>query len=233
MPCASGSATSRAWGGAGQGVRGGARARTEPSANVVELAQRAPLDRPALEALVASGACDGFGWPRRQLLWRLGLAPRSVSVGAGRRGAPAGAPARADARDARAPRADAVGAHARRLPADEHVRRAAPARASAPAPARRGGGERRPRAPRAQEPVAVAGLVVARQRPATANGVVFMLLEDEHGQMNLVIPPGVRALPRARARRAAPPRPGRFERFERNQNILVEELATLHRSPAA
>src|SRR4029450_10828808 len=39
--------------------------------------------------------------------------------------------------------------------------------------------------------VAVAGLVVARQRPATANGVVFMLLEDEHGQMNLVIPPEI------------------------------------------
>ena len=31
---------------------------------------------------MASGACDSFGWPRRQLLWRLGLAPRSVSVGA-------------------------------------------------------------------------------------------------------------------------------------------------------
>jgi error-prone DNA polymerase len=39
--------------------------------------------------------------------------------------------------------------------------------------------------------VAVAGMVVARQRPATANGVVFMLLEDEHGTANLVIPPPV------------------------------------------
>ena len=48
-----------------------------------DLAQRAPLDRPALEALVVAGACDSFGWPRRQLLWRLGLAPRSVSVGEG------------------------------------------------------------------------------------------------------------------------------------------------------
>src|SRR4029450_12232605 len=28
--------------------------------------------------------------------------------------------------------------------------------------------------------VAIAGLVVARQRPSTANGIVFMLLEDEH-----------------------------------------------------
>ena len=37
----------------------------------------------------------------------------------------------------------------------------------------------------------MAGLVVARQRPATANGVVFMLLEDEHGQVNLIVPPPV------------------------------------------
>src|SRR5580765_3559780 len=51
--------------------------------SVIHLAQRAPLDRPGLEALVASGACDSFGWPRRQPLWRLGLAPRSVSVGTG------------------------------------------------------------------------------------------------------------------------------------------------------
>ena len=39
--------------------------------------------------------------------------------------------------------------------------------------------------------VQVAGMVVARQRPSTANGVVFMLLEDEHGQVNLIVPPGV------------------------------------------
>ena len=31
----------------------------------------------------------------------------------------------------------------------------------------------------------LAGLVVARQRPATAKGVTFMLLEDEHGAINL------------------------------------------------
>ena len=49
------------------------------------------------------------------------------------------------------------------------------------------------RAARGAEPlaVAVAGMAVARQRPATANGVVFMLLEDEHGQMNLIVPPQV------------------------------------------
>ncbi len=36
--------------------------------------------------------------------------------------------------------------------------------------------------------VKVAGLVVARQRPGTANGIVFVLLEDEHGSINLIVP---------------------------------------------
>lgn len=37
--------------------------------------------------------------------------------------------------------------------------------------------------------VRIGGLVVARQRPATANGIVFMLLEDEYGTINFVVPP--------------------------------------------
>ena len=36
--------------------------------------------------------------------------------------------------------------------------------------------------------VKVAGMVVARQRPGTAGGIVFVLLEDEHGTINLIIP---------------------------------------------
>ena len=39
--------------------------------------------------------------------------------------------------------------------------------------------------------VTVAGIVVARQRPGTAKGIVFMLLEDEGGTINLVVPPAV------------------------------------------
>ena len=32
-----------------------------------------------------------------------------------------------------------------------------------------------------------AGMVICRQRPSTANGVVFMTLEDETGFLNLII----------------------------------------------
>jgi error-prone DNA polymerase len=39
--------------------------------------------------------------------------------------------------------------------------------------------------------VGVGGMVVARQRPGTASGVVFVLLEDEFGTINLIIPPKI------------------------------------------
>ncbi len=36
--------------------------------------------------------------------------------------------------------------------------------------------------------VSVAGLVIARQRPGTANGTMFLLFEDEYGTVNLIVP---------------------------------------------
>jgi error-prone DNA polymerase len=39
--------------------------------------------------------------------------------------------------------------------------------------------------------VLVGGMVVARQRPGTASGVVFVLLEDEFGTINLIVPPKI------------------------------------------
>jgi error-prone DNA polymerase len=39
--------------------------------------------------------------------------------------------------------------------------------------------------------VRVAGLVLNRQRPGTASGVVFITLEDETGHINLVIWPKI------------------------------------------
>jgi error-prone DNA polymerase len=36
--------------------------------------------------------------------------------------------------------------------------------------------------------IRIGGMVVARQRPGTANGIVFILLEDEHGTINLIVP---------------------------------------------
>ena len=44
---------------------------------------------------------------------------------------------------------------------------------------------------RHEERVKIGGLVVARQRPGTAKGIVFLLIEDEFGTVNLIVPPPV------------------------------------------
>jgi error-prone DNA polymerase len=79
--------------------------------------------------------------------------------------------------------------------------------------------------------VEVAGLVVARQRPQTANGIVFMLLEDERGTVNLIVPRHVYERRRAVVRTAVMVRArGRLERREGTTNVLVEEVGELERT---
>jgi error-prone DNA polymerase len=76
--------------------------------------------------------------------------------------------------------------------------------------------------------IAIAGMTVARQRPSTANGIVFMLLEDEHGQVNLIVPPAVYEQHRATVR--AEPlvlAHGRYERVKENRNVLVSRIESL------
>jgi error-prone DNA polymerase len=78
--------------------------------------------------------------------------------------------------------------------------------------------------------VRVAGLVVARQRPATAKGVTFMLLEDEHGTINLIVSPPVHD----RFRLAVRAEPlvlasGRLERRAGTVNVVVDRIERLER----
>jgi error-prone DNA polymerase len=42
-----------------------------------------------------------------------------------------------------------------------------------------------------REKVVVCGLIIARQRPQTAKGTIFLLLEDEHGHINVIVPVSV------------------------------------------
>jgi len=76
----------------------------------------------------------------------------------------------------------------------------------------------------------IAGIVVARQRPGTAKGVVFMLLEDETGVANVIVPPRVYTECRLAVRTASYARVvGRLERRGKVINVLasrVEPLAT-------
>lgn len=79
--------------------------------------------------------------------------------------------------------------------------------------------------------VQVAGLVLARQRPGSAKGVTFLLLEDELGTINLVVPPSVYL----RDRLAVRTEPlvvaeGRLERLKAGGgqiNVLIKRIRPL------
>jgi error-prone DNA polymerase len=205
------------------------RERSGAYANIRELAQRTQLPEHALETLVVAGACDCFRRPRRSLLWELGMVPRTQTVpGSGGEERQLALPLDPTAATPTLPEptiwermlADyrttslSVGVHPMQL-----LRPHLPANVVS-------SDELHAQRDRAQ--VAVAGMAVARQRPATANGVVFMLIEDEHGQVNLIVPPSVyekyRALVRGEPLILAR---GRFEKVERNENVLVRELESL------
>ena len=158
--------------------------------NLSDLASRAGAGAPSLELLAWSGACDSLveaGDPssaRRIALWQLGVATPGHNVPGGTQLAlPLDLPAppklhRLSQWEAMLADYGTTGMTVKthpmallrqRLPADsvtsqdletlEHGNR-----------------------------VRIGGLVVARQRPGTANGIVFVLLEDEHGTINLIIP---------------------------------------------
>ncbi|MBA3359759.1 MAG: hypothetical protein H0U20_09930, partial [Thermoleophilaceae bacterium] len=72
--------------------------------------------------------------------------------------------------------------------------------------------------------------VIARQRPGTASGIVFMLLEDEHGTINLIVPPPVHDRCRLAVRgESLVIADGRLERRERVINVLVHDVRRLER----
>src|SRR5207244_3748189 len=183
----------------------------------------------ALETLIVSGASDCFGMPRRQLLWQLGLVPRTQSVpGSGGEEKQLALPLDPTEMTAELPEPTVWGrmlADYRTTSLSVGVHPMELLRAHLPqgVVSSRDLGTTANRAH-----IAVAGMAVARQRPATANGVVFMLIEDEFGAVNLIVPPTVydrhRAIVRGEPLILAR---GRFERIERNQNVLVRSLETL------
>ena len=212
------------------------REREGRFAGVGELASRSGASADALQKLAWAGACDGLeAGGRRAALWRFGITAGALPS---RNNRTAHAKGRADQlalplEVPAAPRLRELGAW-EELVADyastgmtlgEHplgiMRPSLPERVATSAALAR-------LPDRSQ--VEVAGLVVARQRPATANGILFMLLEDELGTINLIVPPRVYARYRLVARTG----PlliarGRLERRGANVNVVVDRLERLHR----
>jgi error-prone DNA polymerase len=213
-------------------VRGLAAERERrPFRSIEDLAARSGCGRETLELLAWAGACDELvpgppGARRRQALWLLGVAAPGVQVGEGTQLAlPLGL------HDG--PELETMDPWERLL-ADygstnvtlrEHplelMRPGLGAGLATSADLERIRHGRR---------VRIAGLVVARQRPATAKGVTFMLLEDEHGTINLIVPPPVHDRCRA-AVRGEPlvTAEGRLERREGIVNVVCERVGRLER----
>jgi error-prone DNA polymerase len=196
-----------------------------PFADVRDLAQRTGLGRTELEALVASGACDCFEKPRRELFWELGLVPQPQTHQGLKQLALPLAPTVETPPLREQTEWERMLADYRltSVSVDKHPLELL--RAHLP-PGTHSSTALRERPHRSR--VSVAGMTVARQRPSTAKGIVFMLLEDEFGQVNLIVPPQVYDRHRAIVRGEPLIRAeGRFEKIGRNQNVLVDRLETL------
>ncbi len=180
------------------GVRGDevaalVRAREEggPFRSLGDLASRAGAGRPALAQLAWAGACDSLGShhaTRRAILWELGIAAPGEAVGddGTQLALPLdvpGAPALRELEPWESMMADyattglTLGAHPMAL-----LRERLPAGTVSC---------RDLETLRHEQRVRIGGLVVARQRPGTAKGIVFLLIEDEFGTVNLIVPPPV------------------------------------------
>ena len=200
-----------------------------PFRDIGDLARRTSLSRDGLEALVKGGACDGFGRRRRDLLWELGLVLRPASV-PGTKGEAKQLPLSLDP-TAETPALRDLTRWERMLADYRHtslsvgVHPLALLRPHLPAGTLSSADLLQQSHGRS---VAVAGMAIARQRPSTAKGIVFMLLEDEHGQMNLIVQPHVYERHRATVR--AEPLVlayGRFEKVKENRNVLVSRIESL------
>ncbi|MGA9762686.1 MAG: error-prone DNA polymerase [Gaiellaceae bacterium] len=205
------------------------RERGGAFADVCQLAQRSSLDERTLSALVQAGACDSFGRPRRTLLWQLGLAPRDRSVpGSAGKERQLALPLPPTVATPPLPEQSvwerllsdyratglSTGVHPLAL-----LRPELPpgTLSSVDLPTARNGSR-----------VTVAGMVVARQRPPTANGVTFLLLEDETGQLNVIVMPPLYASNRALVR--GEPillARGRLQRSGGTINVIADELESL------
>jgi error-prone DNA polymerase len=194
-----------------------------------DFAARSGLGRPGLASLAWAGAVDVLAGDRRAALWQLGVAAPGERMDGGTQLAlpldlPA-APRLRELNDWESLLADygttgvTLGAHPLEL-----LRPTLPAEAVTSADLHH--------LPHGR-PVTVGGLVIARQRPSTAKGVVFLLIEDEHGTVNVIVPPPVYE----RYRHAARAEPlvlceGILEKPPEGGgqiNLLVDRVTGLHR----
>jgi error-prone DNA polymerase len=201
--------------------------------SLFDFLERTRLKREAIENLIACGAFDGFGLERRELLWQLGLIYRSDGRNTAERQLALALPTEQDM-VALTPMTDWD-----RMAADYAVLGLSPnhhpmaflRRACQQAGSRLHEGVVASRMLESLPdgtPVDVAGLVVCRQRPGTAKGFVFLVLEDEFGLVNVVVKPALheRQRPLVRTEPFVIVR-GELQRRDGTVNVIAERFAPL------
>jgi error-prone DNA polymerase len=202
------------------------RERGGPFRSASDLAARCNAQRDTLERLAWAGACDELcEGSRRRALWELGVAVPGYELEGG---VQLSLPL-----DVEAPELQAMDAW-ERLVADygstKVTLREHPLELMRPDLPETIVASRDLERMRHGSRVEAAGMVVARQRPATAKGVTFMLLEDEHGTFNAIVPPPVHD----RCRLAVRAEPfvvieGKLERRDGVMNVVASAVRRLDR----
>ena len=164
------------------------RERAGDFLSLFDFVQRTGLARRATESLLRVGALDLFGLNRRELIWQLGLF-------GGMERATLRVPKQRQLQLQLSTQQDAVSlpdfTPYQRMAADYELLSLSPD--SHPMtflrPALGEGvvSSLHLRSLPATTPITIAGMVVCRQRPQTARGIVFLLLEDEFGMVNVVV----------------------------------------------
>jgi len=160
-----------------------ARAADGRFAGFTACARRAGLDRTAAEALARADAFRSLGLGRREALWQaaaLDALPSPLAAPEGREAAP------------RLPRATAGEQTVLDYTGTSLTLRAHPLALLRPKLDALGLADTRAlnAAPQGRW-MRLPGLVLVRQRPGSAKGVVFFTIEDEHGAANLVVYPDI------------------------------------------
>ncbi|MEA2473744.1 MAG: error-prone polymerase [Thermoleophilaceae bacterium] len=203
------------------------RERCGPFGGIAELAGRCGAQRDALERLAWAGACDALvEGGRRQALWLLGVSAPGVTVAGGTQLALPVEPGAAPELRELSPWERLIADYgSTKVTLHEHpMELMRPELDSGLVTARDLEGLRH------GSRVRTAGLVIARQRPATAKGVTFMLLEDEHGAINVIVGPPVYEAHRLTVR--AEPMvlvEGRLERRDGVTNVVATAVRRLER----
>ena len=157
--------------------------------NLADFAARAGVTTPTLERLAWSGACDLLAGDdrhaRRTALWQLGVARPALKTKGGQQLALElplpDAPALDPLTDWQAMIANytatgiSIDRHPLALLREQLTDEGALSTADLAGT-------------RHQSHVKIGGFVIARQKPQTANGIMFMLIEDEFGTLNVIVP---------------------------------------------